>query len=146
MREIPSGLKQEAPSHQKNILPQSMKAVETMFKSCTCAQFESSLKKIFGELFFNCNLCRGYRYNLLPFVVFTLFCVPCRKREAFHGNSSSTSSDSSDSGTETSDEQRFSRRKAKSMAKARSRCAFEKFVSSVLLCVNSYCQNVSLVT
>ncbi|KAL8581462.1 hypothetical protein ACOMHN_004347 [Nucella lapillus] len=44
-----------------------------------------------------------------------------RKRQAFHGSSSSTSSDSSDSGTETSDEQRFSRRKAKSMAKARAR-------------------------
>ncbi|KAK7100039.1 hypothetical protein V1264_023048 [Littorina saxatilis] len=44
-----------------------------------------------------------------------------RKRHAFHGSSSSTSSDPSDSGTETSDEQRFSRRKAKSMNKARSR-------------------------
>ncbi|XP_025111165.1 ATPase family AAA domain-containing protein 2-like isoform X3 [Pomacea canaliculata] len=47
---------------------------------------------------------------------------PCsyRKRETFHGSSTSTS-DSSDSGTETTDEQRFNRRKAKSIAKSRNR-------------------------
>ncbi|PVD23589.1 hypothetical protein C0Q70_16861 [Pomacea canaliculata] len=43
-----------------------------------------------------------------------------RKRETFHGSSTSTS-DSSDSGTETTDEQRFNRRKAKSIAKSRNR-------------------------
>lgn len=91
-----------------------------------------------GELFFSLCHCGRYFYKhdfLLLFVVYTLLHVPCRKREAFHGSSSSTSSDSSDSGTETSDEQRFNRRKAKSMAKARSRCVHERFIFLWETCV-----------
>lgn len=57
--------------------------------------------------------------------------INSRKRQAFHGSSSSTSSDP-DSGTETSDEQHFSRRKAKSLAKARARICPLNFTNEML--------------
>ncbi|KAL3869832.1 hypothetical protein ACJMK2_042465 [Sinanodonta woodiana] len=54
-----------------------------------------------------------------------------RRRAAFHGGSSSTSSAS---GTESmSDEERFERRKAKSMARARSRCKPLNYSSEEIL-------------
>lgn len=56
-------------------------------------------------------------------IVMICMMITCRKRPAFHGDSSETSSSGSSSGGDSSDDaRRFEKRKAKSMAKARQRC------------------------